>query len=206
MTRAVPLIIITVAVVIAVAYAVFWVWSQGFDLVDQFWSGTMGNFLATLLGVVVGIPAGLWANRLVERGRQQEEQRRVVRLLREELDAALNHELLNDPLNPLTSPVYLDTGAWDSISVTGDANSIQDTRLLGEISNAYHRVESLNEWLRRFYDVTYGTGSAVTFRDPETGQKFLLATEVSKVLMNLASQHRPYIEMVALKLRKLDAG
>lgn len=199
---------VSVALVIFLpfSYAVYWVLTRGLDLADQFWLGTMANLLATVVGVAVGIPAGLWVDRVVEANRQKLQKRHIGRILRDELDQALDHDLLKDPLKPQVSPVYIDKGAWEAASSSGDSNSIQDTELLGRIHNAYHRIDSLNEWLSRFYDASYGTASTIEMKDPTTGEKIPLATEVAKVLLNLASQHRPYIEMVALKLRKLDAG
>lgn len=197
---------ISIALLIALplSYAIYWTSYRGLDLFDQFWLGAMGNLLATVVGVAVGIPAGLWVNRAVETSHQRLDQSRTIHNLRNELDQALTHDLLKDPLKPQVPPIYIDTGAWKASSASGDTNSIQDAELLAKIINAYYRIESLNEWLGRFYDASYGTGSVIKFTNSATGQQTPLATEVSKVLLNLASQHRPYIEMVSLKLRKLE--
>lgn len=205
MKRIILYISIALLIALPFSYAIYWTSKRGLDFFDGFWPGAMGNLLATVVGLAVGIPAGLWVNRAVETSRQHVHQSRTIHNLRNELNQALNHDLLKDPLKPHVPPIYIDTGAWKSASASGDTNSIQDTELLAIIINAYHRIESLNEWLGRFYDASYGAGSVIKFTNLATGQQTPLATEVSKVLLNLASQHRPYIEMASLKLRKLES-
>lgn len=212
------LLFIAVALfLLPIAYMVFWVRTQGFNPTDRFWSGTMGNMGATVYGVAVGIPAGLLLNRWVEQERakkreaeqqdeSEKEERRVFDLLHKELSANLASKLFPDS-ERLTSPYQevppdpLETGAWDAVTASGETKWIRDTELRSKITNAYHLVKSLNKWLERWYDAAYGVGVAIKVKG-EGGQSLSLASEVARVLLNLASQHRPYIEMVVLKLRK----
>jgi len=64
---------------------------------DTFWQGVISNLIATLLGVVIGIPVALWVDRTLTRRRKKEDDNRAT-----EVERARRAHLLQIIRNSLT--------------------------------------------------------------------------------------------------------
>jgi hypothetical protein len=51
----------------------------------SFWQGFLGNLLATIIGVAIGIPVAFWISRTVETATEREKKFKILSLLHFEL-------------------------------------------------------------------------------------------------------------------------
>lgn len=130
----------------------------------QDWSQFKPDLLAALLAVAGGVPAGLWLNRMAERGRRAQEEvsrvrrRRVVlEGLLKELDQngnayqdVLRHDEPNVALMPLGDCM---TSFWHALAASGTLNVIDDAELLSRLSTTYYLADMFNGWARSMREV-----------------------------------------------------
>lgn len=148
--------IVLAAVALVVAFTV--------RIGPQDWSQFGSDLLAALLAVAVGVPVGLWLNRIAERGRHHQEEadrarrRRVVLegLLKElsQHESAFRHVLgHNEPdvaLMPLGDCM---TSFWHALAASGALNIIADVELLNKLSATYYLADMFNGWARAMREV-----------------------------------------------------
>jgi hypothetical protein len=136
----------------------------------QFWDGAVGNLLATLLGVIVGVPVALH----LERRRQEHETavsataasrstKTVVELLLKELQAVEGqmHFRIDGAESVPIEPLKVST--WETMRQSGHLSQISDARMLDLVSTAYHHIEVLRSLERATVGAIYGVN--VIFQD-----------------------------------------
>lgn len=102
------------------------------------------NLLSTLIGVLIGIPAALWIDRLTSTHHQREDAKRILTALNDELQHNLG--LLKQMKKELRDNVIfydLDLGAWQAITSKG-LESIQNYDLVRRISSVYYEYQHMN--------------------------------------------------------------
>ncbi|MFM9913878.1 MAG: hypothetical protein ACKVN9_10130 [Methylophilaceae bacterium] len=160
----------------AVAYSIY---RRG-DI--QYWDGAVGNWLATLLGIVAGVPVALFLDRRRAAseisGKEQEVQRvrrDMLTLLQAELGDAATRlaarvELKDSiPIDPMKMSI------WDAMRDSGNLTHISEPELISAIADAYRTIAVISDREKHIMQVSYG--ATVRFPDGETaGMKLLRET------------------------------
>lgn len=153
-----------------------------------FWDGAVGNWLATLLGIVTGVPVALAMERRRAEVQRVSEERssqlikgNVLRLLMDELGdvrakiVERRKSIENIPIEPLHS------SAWDAMRAAGNLRLIAEPPLIGPISEAYRLIHLISETEHLLLRIIYGVN--VNFPDGENAAQ--------KVLRNVQAFHTP---------------
>jgi hypothetical protein len=137
---------------------------QFFDF--TFWQNFVSNSLATLLGIIIGIPVALWINSWQERKTEKEHKRKILYLLYGEL--ITNHEVLtkwwgDEGKRVLgVMPALLHFELWSSFSDGGELQWIKDPDLLNWISDAYYSIKSVMYLSEKNLDILYISNDAIS--------------------------------------------
>jgi len=128
-------------VMVAIGYSIYRGNSQAY------WDGAVGNWLATLLGIIAGVPIALAIERQRAAGEEQQriaEQRvraiKVSFLIRDEL--AYDSNRLAERLKSTTTLPLLPfkNDLWRALSDSGEIRWIDNPPVLNEIASAYYYV------------------------------------------------------------------
>ena len=174
-----------VLLLVPIVYSVFRWLDKGY------WDSAIGNWLATMLGIIGGIPIGLEVNRLVtateERKKtkiETEKERDILLLTKEELKFDLarlkerERNLSSLSLHPFK------TDLWDAISDSGELKYIKIPALLNRITSAYHIIRIVKRIEEKCHEAmrsaTVGFGN-------KTGHQLLLEDARSFDEQNLAN-------------------
>jgi len=182
---------LSTAVVIAigfvtVAFAYFYLHAHETAFVQN----AMGNFFATALGVIIGVPLALWIEEVmrgIDARRRQEEAKQRRRLVLEVIMRELEHnaktirDAINNERREIALPGLKDE-LWRGLSTGGELERIDDPILLEKLSDAYHYVSALVVLERQWLHIAYYPGM--------TGPPKLLAE---------LKAHMRNVESVALK-------
>lgn len=135
-----------------------------------YWDGAVGNCLATLIGVIAGVPIAL----LLSKSDKNEEQARIANEQMERAEFILNilhHELTENLLKLVERRDkpdkwnefnMLKTSSWDTVKTSGGLSAIKDQRTLKNISDAYYYIAMIYqlEWLMT--QIKSGIGASIT--------------------------------------------
>lgn len=116
----------------------------------DFWKNTVGNLLATLVGLAVGVPVGLWINRSIESEQIEKREKEkceselgILKLIREEIEFCNNCVF---PYRPTTANSFLGvpykTATWDVLCASTEVGYISSPKLLNQIAYAYHHIKA----------------------------------------------------------------
>ena len=116
------------------------------------------NWLATFLGVVVGVPLALWVNRYQEKTTETERKKKILRLLKTELlmnFGTLTHweKENNIMVRVIRLIVFLKSEFWDAFSDGGELQWIKDPVLLSEIAEAYNFIRMTLQLSNRYFEI-----------------------------------------------------
>lgn len=150
---------------VAIVAVSLWVGSGTFR------EGFMANFVATIAGIIAGVPIAL---ALAERQRSADLETQaidagvrrvaVLRLLCDEL--AEDRDLLigkTDGTRIVEVP-FLRSDLWRALADGGELRWIDDVQLIGVIARAYQRVDTTTELERKYFDLTHdAVAAAVTY-------------------------------------------
>ena len=116
----------------------------------QYWDGAVGNWVATLLGIVTGVPVALFLERKrtsVENQSRQDMQLRlrqdVLALLRDELADAKAKIAVRASSNDSLPIEPLKVSNREAMKSSGNLRHVSEPNLLGAISNAYRLLHCL---------------------------------------------------------------
>ena len=125
-----------------------------FDFI--FWQNFVSNALATIVGVIAGIPVALLINRRIKSKTEKQRKKKILTLLEEELST--NLEELNywwkvegtiaDATGILS--VVLRDEIWRSFSDGGELRWIKDPELLSRVANAYQNVQIMRKMADKY--------------------------------------------------------
>ncbi len=175
-----------------------------------FLDGAVGNLLATLFGIVAGVPIALEleASQRREAGaesaRQEAESARdTLTLLLSELEGCQarireREAMGNDfPIDPLPD------ARWHVLRSAGMLRSIKSPELLAALADSYRLVEAIAGLERRITTMVFGVN--VTFPDGETGSMKLLAN-AKRFHAPAAAQLERTILLVRIEVQRLAGG
>lgn len=161
-TKAMALLVGVLACLVPIAYSLYITDRSDPDwLKSSYWQATVGGFLATVAGIVLGLPIAAWVNDIGERRKQdadaaaqvQHERQQVTRLcdlLQTELTESYN--LLGPIAEGEINRFRFSTARWDAVMSSGDIRWLGDLEVVSTLAEAYEALEVANtlggEWLR----------------------------------------------------------
>jgi hypothetical protein len=116
----------------------------------------LSNFLATLFGVVIGIPVALWIDRKTREYAQREKAGAVLSALKEEINHNVDLlKLIQKELKPDTMITYnLDMNTWRTTSLQGFEGIISH-ELLRKILRIYYEFEHMSRKIDTQFNMHY---------------------------------------------------
>ncbi|MBN2266891.1 MAG: hypothetical protein JW725_00930 [Candidatus Babeliaceae bacterium] len=146
--------LVPIIVVIAALIAVY------LFLGSSTWQDFLPNFLATMLGAIVGIPIAISINNQQEAKKDRIQKDKIVPLLREELLVDFGHlaswQKSNfQKLETVYTGIFLEDSAWKAFSDSGELAFIKDPELLKKISHAYSSMSILKLLSERYMDLAH---------------------------------------------------
>jgi hypothetical protein len=122
----------------------------------SFWQSFVSNFLATIIGVGLGIPAALLINRWIESRTEKERKKKILSVIKVELYENLT--VLNSWLKEgakkvevLQLTAMLKDESWTAFSDGGELEWIKDPYLLAEFSDAFSTIRSIKLIADRYF-------------------------------------------------------
>jgi hypothetical protein len=161
-TLRIALFTLASALLLPAAYSLYMSITTGVHwLTSSYWQSTMGNWLATTIGVTAGLPVGLWLN-------SRSEEAQIARVQRESsatrnrqssrvlatLSTDLSHMVpeLEKLQGGLVAQFHFNGGRWSALTAAGEIQSLADVDLIMSLAAAYESLENVNilavEWLR----------------------------------------------------------
>ena len=139
----------------------------------QYWDGAIGNWLATLLGIISGVPVALFLERRRAKSELEEQRKRarrirldVLTLIRTELSDNAARLQVRSAMSDSVPLEPLKTSSWDAMRASGNLSHISEPALLGPISDAYRLLFVLADLEHHFKQVAYGVN--VQFPDGDS--------------------------------------
>lgn len=144
----------------------------------SFWDNAMGNMLATILALIVGVPIALGIDRfnLRQEDRRKleeakEKNQEILALIKQELVFNLDRlrDRESDPNNLPFHPYQLDI--WEAFSDSGQISRIINSQILNRIASAYSIIK-----IERFIEKNcyLATRGAFAYSGTERATKLLL--------------------------------
>ena len=145
----------------------------------NFWSDFLSNFIATLLGAVIGVPFALWVNRIQQENiekKEEENQRILAESRKQQIVDALEVELTynrtlfskfvpQDVYGDDSFDMFLQTASkgrtevWRAFSNGGELKWIDDHELLINLASAYHAIIQVGISGRPLVESSFISGS-----------------------------------------------
>ena len=124
-----------------------------------FWQNFFSNFLATLLGAIVGIPTAIWLSDKQRKLEDKAQSSRITPLLQEELRVNTTHlsswqKSDFQKVETLYSGIFLEDGAWTAFSASGELAFIHDPQLLKKLGHAYNSIRIVRSLSERYVNLT----------------------------------------------------
>jgi len=129
---------------------------MGFFNID-FWRDFISNSVATLLGVIIGIPIALWLSNFQNNMEEKERKKKILRLLKEEIlvnIGPLNRwkkSSENFMIESLSLLIFIKIEHWAAFSDGGELQWIKDPNLLGKISDAYNYLRMMKDLCNKYF-------------------------------------------------------
>lgn len=126
----------------------------------QTWQDFLPNFLATMLGAIVGIPIAIGINNQQETKKELAQKEKIIPILKEELFVNLGHlsswqKSNSQKLETVYSSIFLEDSAWSAFSDSGELEFIKDVEVLKKISHAYNTVRTVKELSERYMELIH---------------------------------------------------
>ena len=141
--------LIPAIVVVAALFAVYLL------LGAKIWENFLPNFLATMLGAIVGIPIAIGINNRQEANKERLQKEKIIPILREELLVNLTQlsswqKSNSQKLETVYTSIFLEDSAWAAFSDSGELAFIKDIDILKKISHAYSTVRTVKQLAGRW--------------------------------------------------------
>ena len=128
---------------------------------EIFWLSSLSNLVATLVGIIVGLPAALWLDRVFRRRSEKAatlESKRRARKILTILEGELydNTEMMNHFHEDIANSYYpVRTESWDALSDGGDLRWIEDEETIYHLSIAYARTRQFSFLYEKYVTAFY---------------------------------------------------
>lgn len=147
----------------------------------SFLSGTIGNLLATLVGVLVGVPIALEIESartsqesIAAESRDRAAERDTLEVLLGEILGNLERLRLRSELMGTVPVDPLMDSRWRAITAAGMLRYIRSPQILAALSDAYRLTELIDDLEKRVHGAVWGIN--VQYPDGETAATKILAT------------------------------
>lgn len=141
------------------ALVVFVAASLKADVASDYMAGIRSNLPTALIAVVLGIPAGLWLNRISTQGATTRTAAQVKQAFKSDLTEVQKRlttyvaVVQSGNERPLTMP-FIGNDLWLAYSRSGELSNITDSALIGKLSNTYRLLASIGHAERELYAAT----------------------------------------------------
>jgi hypothetical protein len=123
----------------------------------NFWQGFLGNLLATILGVAIGIPVAFWINRRVETTTEHEKKQKILEQLLPEIE--FNRTRISTWKDQgetgwtlITVGLKLRDEVWEAFSDGGELAWIRDATLLANLADVYGKIKRIKYLTDKYVD------------------------------------------------------
>jgi hypothetical protein len=126
----------------------------------RIWENFLPNFLATMLGAVVGIPIAIGINNQQETKNERLQKEKIIPILREELLVNLTQlsswqKSNSQKLETVYTSIFLEDSAWSAFSDGGELAFIKDVDVIKKISHAYNTVRTVKQLSERYMELVH---------------------------------------------------
>ena len=134
-----------------------------FDI--SFWSNSLANLIATIIGIGIGLPIAFWIDRVARRRNDADKTKeahqrglKILTLLKFELEGNLTsvdefHEDLSNYYHPVACQ------SWLAFSDGGELQWINDPQIVYELSTVYSQINDYRFLLEKYFDAYFFPGS-----------------------------------------------
>lgn len=128
------------------------------DLFDfAFWQNFLSNSLATIVGVILGIPAAFWINRQVETTTEKKKKQQILRLLSPEIENNRNSIGIwknqgESDWTLTTIGLKLRDEVWNAFSDGNELTWINDIELLANLAEVYGKIKRIKYLSDKYVD------------------------------------------------------
>lgn len=168
----------------------------------DFWQGFVSNGMATLLGVALGIPIGLFLDKLSQHARKKERrknERYLLENIKEELGWALKRAAQrNSTLGDFGRDKFKNN-FWTAACNGGLISNINALNLLNEIASAYFAIEIVMEIEREGFKLVISSNP----KDTEAAKNLL--PQLRNYLVRLEGNARRALSEIDERIEKLNA-
>jgi RNA processing factor Prp31 len=124
------------------------------------WISFSEKLLATLIGVIIGIPVAFWVDRLRKNSENLSKKKNLLNFLLKNLEKNLS--LIQQAKKELPSHIIfynLDLGAWTNLSNT--LPILENDDLMRKILYVYYELEHISRKIDRQFDMHYSVSRAM---------------------------------------------
>ncbi|MFH1579764.1 MAG: hypothetical protein ABIE25_06365 [Thermoplasmatota archaeon] len=115
---------------------------------------------ATLIGVLLGIPAGLYLDRVVKSGETTQERRRLLKFFKRNLETNIRLLAQSKAELPRATIYYnLDLGAWPAVSEK--VHLLRNDSLAEGLCRLYYELEHISRKVNLQFEMAFSTFSAI---------------------------------------------
>jgi len=137
--------------------------------IDDFWQSYLSNALATMVGILIGVPVTIWIASIQEQETEIERRNRILGLLRRELLVNFGqlagwgrHEDKRIEVSTLSE--FLRDELWVAASSADELKWIKDSNLLSELANAYSSIRMVKSMADKYYNLSQFFGKQTSPR------------------------------------------
>lgn len=158
---------------------------QYFDF--SFWQNFGSNFLATIIGVALGIPIAFWINRRVETTNESERKEKILQVLSVELNENLRvvsewQRAGKEDQEMTTIGARMSDEVWNTLSDGGELQWIKDPVLLSGLAFTYAEIKRI-KYLSDKYLSLIGSNSQKKFLRDLSNELWFAIDEVWDVIV-----------------------
>ena len=140
-------------------------WQAFFNF--DFWQSFVSNLLATIIGVGLGIPTGLFLNRVIEKRTEKERKEKILKALRGEINQNwilvkifLDEHKSSDEYFNLS--IDLRDEIWRSFSDGGELKWIKNSDLLALLADMYFVTRAIKNSADKYFESSMCVGNQAT--------------------------------------------
>ncbi len=183
---------------------------------SSFWDNAVSNLIATLLGLLGGIPVALSIDRYLRKqekvndyNNDRKREKEILGLIREELEFSLNSVFLNGRKGNLKDLFIqpLKSDVWDAINNSGETKVIKEPELLNRITSAYYVLKFVKKIEEHAYIALRTTSLVFTDENGKQVSSAQKAIKDARQFDNLFEESLTIaLKMISERVQKLNEG